>query len=187
MPQAGPFSSWPARIVRLHRDARHAARLACGLMVVDPESQEAIQKVEHEMTEKVRDAMTPSPVSIERSATVTEAARCMADHDIGAVLVEENSALVGLVTDRDIAVRAVARGRDPNATPVTEICTEMPITVSPDDELDEVVAIMREKAVRRVPVVDGQRAVGILSLGDLAQRRDSQSALGQISSAPPNQ
>jgi CBS domain-containing protein len=136
---------------------------------------------------RVQEAMTKNPAKLLRSATVAEAARCMVERDIGAVLVEDASGLVGMVTDRDIVVRAVARGRDPEGTPLTEICSEPLMTVGPDDDVDRVVEIMRERAVRRVPVVDAaQQAVGILSLGDLARDRDPRSALGQISSAPPN-
>jgi CBS domain-containing protein len=136
---------------------------------------------------RVNEAMTKNPVTLSRSATVAEAAQCMAERDIGTVLVEDASGVVGLVTDRDIVLRAVARGRDPEGTPLTEICSEPLMTVGPDEDVDRVVEIMRERAVRRVPVVDaGRRAVGILSLGDLARDRDPRSALGQISSAPPN-
>lgn len=136
---------------------------------------------------RVREAMTKDPAKLSRSATVAEAAQCMAERDIGTVLVEDVSGVVGMVTDRDIVVRAIARGRDPEGTPLTEICSEPLMTVGPDEDVDRVIQIMREKAVRRVPVVDaGQKAVGILSLGDLARDRDPRSALGQISSAPPN-
>jgi CBS domain-containing protein len=136
---------------------------------------------------RVREAMTKNPAKLSRSATVAEAAQCMAERDIGAVLVEDASGVVGLVTDRDIVVRAIARGRDPEGTPLTEICSEPLMTVGPDEDVDRVIQIMQEKAVRRVPVVDaGHQAVGILSLGDLARDRDPRSALGQISSAPPN-
>jgi CBS domain-containing protein len=139
------------------------------------------------MGQQVRDAMTDNPVRLSGSATVTEAAKQMSKRDIGAVLVEDGSKLCGIVTDRDIAVRAVALGRDPASTTLAEICSAETITVSPDDDVDRVVEIMREKAVRRVPVVDAsKRVVGILSLGDLARDRDPRSALGQISSAPPN-
>ena len=78
----------------------------------------------------------------------------MAERDIGTVLVEDDSGLVGMVTDRDIAIRAVARGLDPNLTSLTEICSEQLVTVGPDDDLKHVIAVMRDKAVRRVPVVD---------------------------------
>jgi CBS domain-containing protein len=136
---------------------------------------------------RVQEAMTKNPATLSRSATVAEAAQCMAERDIGTVLVEDASGLVGMVTDRDIVLRAVARGRDPEGTPLTEICSEPLMTVGPDEDVDRVIEIMREKAVRRVPVVDAKKqAVGILSLGDLARDRDPRSALGQISSAPPN-
>jgi CBS domain-containing protein len=92
------------------------------------------------------------------------------------------------VTDRDIAVRAVADGRDPERTPVSEICSKDLTTVSPEDDLDRAIQVMREKAIRRLLVVDNRnQTVGILSLGDLALERDARSVLGQISAAPPNQ
>ena len=139
------------------------------------------------MAETVRDAMTQNPVRLKRSATVTEAAEKMAERDIGAVLVEDDSGLVGMVTDRDITIRAVARGLDPNRTSLTEICSEQLFTVGPDDDLKQVIAVMRDKAVRRVPVVDRKgEAVGVLSLGDLARDREPESVLGQISAAPAN-
>jgi CBS domain-containing protein len=89
------------------------------------------------------------------------------------------------VTDRDIVVRAVAAGKDLGKTPLREICSKEVFTLSPEDDLDEAVKLMREKAIRRVPVISDGTAVGILSLGDLAQERDRRSVLGQISAAPP--
>jgi len=139
------------------------------------------------MAKKVRDAMTENPVKCSSSAKAIDAAKHMAERDIGAVLVEDGAKLMGIVTDRDIVIRAVAQGRDPARTPLSEICTPGTITMSPEDDLDKAVEIMREKAVRRVPVVDGSQCVGILSLGDLAREKDPRSALGQISAAPPQQ
>jgi CBS domain-containing protein len=90
------------------------------------------------------------------------------------------------LTDRDVVVRAVAEGRDPKSIKVGEIVSEDVATVTPDEPVDKVVSLMREKAIRRVPVVDGGRPVGIVSLGDLAVERDSKSALADISAAEPN-
>jgi CBS domain-containing protein len=92
------------------------------------------------------------------------------------------------VTDRDITVRLVAQGRDPNTTQLADICSSELTTLSPDDDIERAIRVMSEKAIRRVPVVDSRNeAVGIVSLGDLALERDPRSVLGRISSAPPNQ
>jgi CBS domain-containing protein len=135
---------------------------------------------------KVKDVMTPDPVQLPSSATTAEAAKQMAERNIGAILVHDGSKLCGVVTDRDITVRTVAKGLDPKSVKLSDICSGSPVTVSPDEDVEKVIALMREKAIRRVPVVDrGQHPVGILSLGDLASDRDPRSVLGQISSAPP--
>jgi len=140
------------------------------------------------MAKKVRELMSKDPIKLASSSPVAEAARQMRDKNVGAVIVEDNGKLCGVVTDRDIAIRAVAEGRDPATAHLADICSKDLTTVSPDEDLDRAVQIMREKAIRRVPVVDGNnRPVGVLSLGDLAIERDSRSVLGQISAAPPNQ
>jgi CBS domain-containing protein len=139
------------------------------------------------MSKQVRDVMRQTPVTLEPGTPVVEAARKMRASHVGAVILADHGKLFGIVTDRDIAVRAVAQGRDPATTPVSEICSKEPTTLSPDDDLDRAIEIMRQKAIRRIPVVDGgQRAIGILSLGDLALERDPRSVLGQISAARPN-
>jgi CBS domain-containing protein len=139
------------------------------------------------MTRYVRDIMTGHPVTVEPLTSVTAVARVMRDRDLGAVLVTDGDELRGLVTDRDLVIRAVAEGGDPERTTVASVCSdEELITVGPDDELERAVELMREHAVRRVPVVDHGRPVGIVSLGDLALERDPESALGDISVARPN-
>jgi CBS domain-containing protein len=138
------------------------------------------------MPQRIHDVMTPNPVSLPGTASVHEAARAMRDQDIGDVIVLENNQICGIVTDRDIVVRAVAEMRDPAATTLADICSHALTTVSPDDSIAQAVRLMREKAIRRLPVVEGGRAVGIVSLGDLAIERDPESALGEISAAPPN-
>jgi CBS domain-containing protein len=137
-------------------------------------------------TEKVRDVMTPNPATLEIGAPTMDAARIMRDQNVGAVVVVENGKFSGILTDRDIVVRAIATGRDPAGTPVREICSREVATVSPEDSIDRVLEQMRTKAIRRLPVVQDGRAVGILSLGDLALERDPGSVLGEISAAPPN-
>jgi CBS domain-containing protein len=106
--------------------------------------------------------------------------------DIGDVIVMANGQICGIVTDRDIVVRAVAEGWDPATTELADICSQDLTTVSPSDSIDRAVQLMRQKAVRRLPVVENGRAVGIVSIGDLALERDPQSALSDISAAPPN-
>jgi len=91
---------------------------------------------------------------------------------------------VGILTDRDVVVRVVAEGRDPRATRLADVCSRELTTVSPDDNVDDAIAVMRDKAIRRVPVVDRGRPIGIVALGDLAPRGTT---LGEISAAPPNQ
>ncbi|HEX2118795.1 MAG TPA: CBS domain-containing protein [Acidimicrobiales bacterium] len=138
------------------------------------------------MAQKVRDVMTEDLVTLKASAPISDAAKRMRDADIGDVLVMNDGTLCGLVTDRDIVVRAIAEGADPQFTKLNEICTHEVITVGPDDAVEDVIRIMREKAVRRVPVVEGRRPVGIVSIGDLAIERDEESALADISAAESN-
>jgi CBS domain-containing protein len=110
----------------------------------------------------------------------------MCENDVGDVLVTREGKLCGIVTDRDIVVRCVAKGEDPAKMRIERICSKQVTTLSPDDEVDDAVEQMREHAVRRIPVMEKERIVGIVSLGDLAQERDPRSALGAISSAPAN-
>ncbi|WP_406419240.1 CBS domain-containing protein [Streptomyces sp. NBC_01614] len=140
------------------------------------------------MTQHVRDVMTTDPMTVEPQASVQAVARMMRDEDIGAVLVTEGERLRGLVSDRDLVVRAMAEGGDPDRTTVAQACSEDLVTVGPDDDLILAVQVMREHSVRRVPVVDRERRpVGIVALADLAMERDPGSALGDISAARPNQ
>ena len=138
------------------------------------------------MTQYVRDVMTGDPVTVEPLTSVTAVARLMRDRDLGAVVVTEGDRLRGLVTDRDLVVRSVAEGGDPEQATVAGACSDDMVTVRSDEELDHAVRLMSEHAVRRLPVVDDGRPVGIVSLGDLAMERDPESALGDISVARPN-
>lgn len=135
----------------------------------------------------IDDIMTRNVVTMRRNDPVMDAARIMRDADIGAVIVEDDDGgLYGILTDRDIVVRCLAVDKDPLHTPVGDICSKSTVTVTPQDSIDEAVRRMQENAVRRVPVLEGNRPVGIVSIGDLAMERDPDSALGQLSSAPPN-
>jgi CBS domain-containing protein len=138
------------------------------------------------MAQYLREIMTQRPVSVETGDTVTAAARSMRDGNIGVVVVLESGQVQGVLTDRDIVVRALAEGRDPARTRVGEVCSKELTTLAPTDTIEDAVKIMRDKAIRRLPVVEGGRPVGIVSLGDLAVDRDPASVLGGISAAPPN-
>jgi CBS domain-containing protein len=139
------------------------------------------------MTQHVRDIMTTAPVTVEPQASVANVARLMRDQNIGAVLVTERDHLRGLVSDRDLVVRALAQGADPEQTTVANACSDDLVTIGPDDDLDRAVGVMREHSVRRIPVVEGDQVVGIVSLGDMAIERDPRSVLGDISAARPNE
>ena len=139
------------------------------------------------MAESIREVMTRDPRTVEIDDPVIDAARIMRDDDVGAVVVMEQDQLAGIVTDRDIVVRAVAEGRDPSQTKVSEICSRDVTTLSSEDSIKDAIKTMREHDVRRLPVTENGRPVGIVSLGDLAIARDPESVLADISAAPPNQ
>jgi CBS domain-containing protein len=139
------------------------------------------------MPERIADVMTPNPVTLPESTLVREAAEVMRANDIGDVIVaDDRGAVVGIVTDRDVVVRVVAEGRDPRATRVGDIASRDLTAVGPGDPATLAVDLMRERAIRRLPVVENGKPVGIVSIGDLALERDPDSALADISAAPPN-
>ena len=138
------------------------------------------------MAQNLRDIMTQKPFTLQTSDTLTAAARTRRDGNIGDVVVVENDQVRGILTDRDIVVRALAEGMDPSRTTVGEVCSKELTTLSPTDSIAQAVSIMRDKAIRRLPVVENGHPVGIVSLGDLAVERDPDSVLGGISAAPPN-
>jgi CBS domain-containing protein len=138
------------------------------------------------MNETIRDVVRTIPLTMAPQATVMEAAQIMRENDIGDVLVLDNGRLYGILTDRDIVVRGLAQGCDPAMTRVGDICSRELITVSLDERLDHAVRLMRDRAVRRLPVEDAGRVVGIVTIGDLALERDRHSLLADISAAPPN-
>lgn len=138
------------------------------------------------MVQKVRDVMSASPVTVGGDASIADVARTMRDKNIGDVLVTEGDRLVGLVTDRDLVVRGLANGPEAAKTRVDEVCSADLVTLRPDDDVAEAVRVMRDRAIRRIPVVDKGHAVGMVSIGDLAIERDAKSALADISAAKPN-
>ena len=137
------------------------------------------------MAKSIRDAMTSTPASLPANSTVADAAQQMRDLDIGDVLVEQEGRLAGIVTDRDLVVRAIAEGRAVTST-LGDIVSSEVVCITPTDTPDDAIRLMRERALRRVPVVENGKPVGIVSLGDLAGERDPRSVLGEISTAPPN-
>jgi CBS domain-containing protein len=138
------------------------------------------------MVQTISQIMTPDPVTCDAEDPVVEAARAMKQHAMGDVIVLEGGRLGGLVTDRDLVVRVMAEGRDPASTPLRAVCSNHVKTLSPSDDVARAVELVSQQAVRRIPIVDGDAVVGVVSLGDLAIERDERSALASVSAAPPN-
>lgn len=137
------------------------------------------------MTAKVRDLMTPGPIGVDYYQSIGEAARIMRDWGVGTVLVVHEQALHGLVTDRDLVVRAVAESKAPDE-PVGPLSSGDLIGVDADDDAAVAVRLMREHAVRRLPVIEDGQVAGVISLGDLALEEDPASALAEVTMARPN-
>lgn len=139
------------------------------------------------MPERIADVMTADPVAMTSDATLQDAAVAMRDRDIGDVVVTKpDGSVCGIITDRDIVVRAIAEGVDPHSMTLEDVCSQELVTVRPDDPVAAGVKAMEEHAIRRLPVMDNGTLVGIVSIGDFAAQRDPESALGEISAAPPN-
>ncbi len=135
---------------------------------------------------RIEDVMTRDLVTVPESASLCAVAKEMRERNIGDVLVvDAGGCLRGIVTDRDIVVRAVAAGMNVTDA-VGKACSKELTTLAPTDSLDHAVKVMQGKAIRRIPIVEDGKPVGIVSIGDLAQTRDPKSALGRISAAPPN-
>ncbi|MDX2938911.1 CBS domain-containing protein [Streptomyces ipomoeae] len=138
------------------------------------------------MADFVREVMTSGVVTVRPDASLVEAAQLMRAQDIGDVLVAADGRLIGVLTDRDITLRAVADGVDPLTVSAQAVCTPNPVVVGPDDAVSVAVTLMRDHAVRRLPVLDDGHPVGMVSLGDLAVSQDPRSALADISRAEPD-
>src|SRR5215212_4895352 len=114
------------------------------------------------MAQSIREVMTPDPRTVSTDATLEDAAREMGQDDVGAVLVEDGGSLAGILTDRDIVVRAIAEHRDPSSTKVGDVATRDVATLTPDSSIEDAIKLVREKNVRRIPVVEDGRPAGIV-------------------------
>jgi CBS domain-containing protein len=135
------------------------------------------------VADTVAQVMTTNPICLPADSPVSEAAKQMAGAGVGAVIVVEGEQVLGICTDRDITVRVTAAERGPD-TPLRQACSTRKVVAIPSTTtITDAADLMRRKAVRRLPVLDDNRLVGIVSLGDLAR---TDSVLGGISAAPPN-
>jgi CBS domain-containing protein len=126
------------------------------------------------MATSVRDAMTENPRSIDASASVVDAAQLMREGQIGSLPITDDEKVVGMITDRDITTLVVAKGADPAATSVGDVSSRDPISVEPDKDLDEALQLMARHQVRRLPVVENDRLVGIVAQADVALKENEQ-------------
>ena len=127
----------------------------------------------------IREVMTSEVKACEPSATVVEAAKLMAQEDVGPIPVVEDGRLVGIITDRDIVVKVIAKGDDPSSRTVGDIASLDLVTITPDSDVSEALDLMAENQVRRLPVVDGDRLVGIVAQADIA-RMGSDKKTGEL-------
>ncbi|GAB3819743.1 CBS domain-containing protein [Micromonospora zhanjiangensis] len=136
---------------------------------------------------RVSDVMTRQVIYLPAQTPLDEAAKAMRDADIGDIVVTEGAGIIGMVTDRDIVVRAVAERKDAGSTTIGSIITREVVMIEQSSSTTDAATLMRDRGVRRVLVCDSDRKlVGIVSLGDLAMRLDPTSALGEISEHAPN-
>ncbi|HWL91397.1 MAG TPA: CBS domain-containing protein [Actinomycetota bacterium] len=136
---------------------------------------------------EVRQVMTAAPHAVRLTSTLQEASRIMKAKDIGDVLVEDaKGQLSGIVTDRDLAIRATAEGADPTTTKVSSVYTKDITTLAPTDTVQDAIRQMRANDVRRLPVVEGGKAIGIVSLGDISIETAPNSLLADISRGTPD-
>ena len=125
------------------------------------------------MAKTVREAMTSNPCSIDAGKSVAYAAKMMRDEDVGIAPIVEGDRLVGVLTDRDVAVRVVAEGLDPERVKVFEVASRDVVTLDPDQDLDEALRLMARHQVRRLPVVEEDgRLVGVVAQADVAEQAD---------------
>lgn len=135
---------------------------------------------------QVQDVMSPDPVCVGGEATLRGVAYLMRERDVGDVLIVDHHQVTGVITDRDLVVRGLAQNLDPDTAQAGAVCSEPVVTVAPDDPVATAVQLMRDHAVRRLPVVQDGKPVGVVSLGDLALTQDPRSALADISAVAPN-
>ena len=140
------------------------------------------------MAKTARDVMTGDPACIGENDTITDAAKRLKELDVGAMpICGEDNRLKGMLTDRDIVLKVVAEGKDPNSVKAGELGEGKPVTIGADDSIDEALHTMAEHGVRRLPVIDGHDLIGIVSQADLARNVDEEKVgdlVEAISSAP---
>jgi CBS domain-containing protein len=144
------------------------------------------------MPKVARDVMTPNAECIGEQETLLDAAKKMADRGYGAMpICGQDNRLKGMLTDRDIVVKALAKGKDPASTRAGELGAGKPVTIGADDSLEETLRTMAQHQVRRLPVIDGHDLVGIVAVADVARELDDDRAKGDlietISEGPPQQ
>jgi CBS domain-containing protein len=127
---------------------------------------------------KIREIMTADVTTAELNSTLEEIATIMRHEDIGAVPILDDGELAGIVTDRDIVVRCVAEGRDPGECCAEDVLTEGLVTISPDDDVNDAAAIMSRNQIRRLPVLQDGKLVGVVSLGDIAVKESNDEVSG---------
>jgi CBS domain-containing protein len=137
------------------------------------------------MTRTMRDVMSPAPVCMAAGESVSAAARAMKEHNTGTVLVLSDGQLSGLVTDRDIMIRVLAEDYDPLTTRVGDMCSGDLATLGPDDDVEQAMQLVRERAVRRIPVLADGAAVGMVYVGDLAPEGEERVTGSGLPAAPP--
>lgn len=132
------------------------------------------------MAKTIRDLMTKDPCTIDADKPVAHAAKMMRDEDVGLAPIVEGQKLIGTLTDRDIAIRVVAEGKDPQSTTVREVATTRLVTIDPDQDLDEALRLMAKNQVRRLPVVEEDgRLAGVIAQADVA-RHASDRQTGEV-------
>jgi CBS domain-containing protein len=131
------------------------------------------------MGTKVQDVMTTRPRAVTPQTSLSDVAELMETDDVGAVPIVDGDRLVGIVTDRDIVVRAIAKGKDPRGMPAAEVSSRDLVTVNPDDDLSDALKLMAQYQVRRLAVTEGERLVGVVSQADVALHAKDKEA-GQL-------
>jgi CBS domain-containing protein len=132
------------------------------------------------MGQSIKDVMTSDPCTIDADKSIAYAAKMMRDEDVGVAPIVESDKLVGMLTDRDIAVRVVAEGKDPERVTVREVASKQVVTVDPQQDLDEALRIMAKHQVRRLPVLEEDgRLVGVVAQADVAREGDDKET-GQL-------
>jgi CBS domain-containing protein len=126
------------------------------------------------MAKTIRDLMTKNPCAIDSDKPVAYAAKMLRDENVGLAPIVEGQKLVGTLTDRDIAIRVVAEGKDPQTTTVREVATTRVVTIDPNQDLDEALRLMAQNQVRRLPVVEDGRLAGIVAQADVARHASVQ-------------